>query len=450
MDIPETRYARAGDLRIAFQEWGSGPKTIIVPPLVTNIDVLWDHELYSRMLQHLGAHLHVIHFDKRGIGLSDRFDEIPTLDERIGDIRAVLDAAGWERANVVGVSEGALMGQHFALQHPERVEKLVLLSSLAPAMHAEWAREESGDAYREADDRLADFLAVAESWGEDATRFVELMSPSKAGDEAFTRWSNRLNRLSASPADFQRQLMSTLGLTADFHPEELDVPTMIVHLTEDRVAPVGNGRVLAKLIPDAQYVEVEGADHFLVTLPNWRDVFDPMIEFLAGVVPPVSSQRQFAAVMFTDIVGSTALATSLGDAEWREVIDRHDRTVHRVTAQHAGRVVKSTGDGVLATFAAPSHALEAVTRLHRELGSLGLTIRAGIHVGEIDVLAGGDIAGVAVNFAARVEQAASDGATFVSSMVKDMMMGSADEFADRGEHTLKGIDGSWRLYELVR
>ena len=449
MGIPETRYARAGDLHIAFQEWGSGPRTIIIPPLVTNIDVLWDHELYSRMLEHLGTHLRVIHFDKRGIGLSDRFEEIPSLDERIEDIGAVLDTAGWAQANVVGVSEGALMGQHFALKHPERVEKLVLLSSLAPAEHTEWAREASGDAYREVDDRLADFMAVAESWGEDATRFVELMSPSQAGNESFTRWSNRLNRLSASPADFQRQLMSTLGLSADLTPESLAVPTLIIHLTKDRVAPVVNGRVLSQLIPGAQYVEVDGADHFLVTLPNWREVFDPIIEFVTGAPPPVSTQRRFATVMFTDIVSSTELASSMGDARWTEVIERHDRAVHRLTAGRSGRVVKSTGDGVMAIFDTPSQAIEAAGLIRRELAEMGLNIRAGLHAGEVEVRADHDISGLAVNLAARIEQASSDGAIFVSSTVKDMMLGSQIEWSDRGEHDLKGIEGSWRLYEVT-
>lgn len=448
MEVPETRYARAGQLRIAFQEWGEGPRAIIIPPLVTNIDVQWDHEVYRRMLEHLGRFLRVIHFDKRGIGLSDRFDAAPRLDERIEDIEAILDTAGWDRAHLIGVSEGAVMAQLYALRHRDRVDKLVLYSGAAPPSQAERVRQLSGDAWRDLEDRIADFEAVADSWGEDADRFVQLMAPSRVGDEAYTRWVNRLNRLSASPADFRKQLESLGGLGAGLAPEKIDVPTMVIHLSDDRVAPVGHGRVMAELIPGAEYLEVEGADHFLVTLPNWRDAFDPMIEFLTGVPPPSATQRRFATVLFTDIVSSTSLAASLGDDGWRDLIERHDRTVHRVTARHSGRVVKSTGDGVLAVFDAPSLAVNAVQEMMTELSEAGLQVRAGLHAGEIEVHADGDISGLAVNLAARVEQAASDGAVYVSSTVKDMLLGSAAVLEDQGEHQLKGIDGVWRLYEL--
>ncbi|MDJ0498013.1 MAG: adenylate/guanylate cyclase domain-containing protein [Acidimicrobiia bacterium] len=448
MDIPETRYARAGELRIAFQEWGEGSRSIIIPPLVSNIDILWEHEFYSRMLEHLGLFLRVIHFDKRGIGLSDRFDEIPTLDERIQDIEAVLDTAGWQAANVIGVSEGAVMAQRFALEHRERVDKLVLLSSAAPAELADRARELSGDAYRELEDRRNDFIAVAESWGEDARPFVELMSPSQIGNEPYTRWVNRLNRLSASPADFGRQVQSTVGLNAGLRPDQLAVPTLVVHLTDDRVIPVGHGRVLAEIIPQVEYLEVDGTDHFLATLPNWREVVDPMIEFLTGTTPPVATQRRFATVLFTDIVSSTALAGSLGDARWRDLVERHDKAVHRVAGQRGGRIVKSTGDGVLATFDTPSIAIEAAQNIQTQVGEMGLTLRVGLHAGEIEVHADGDISGVAVTLAARIEQAASDGSIFVSSTVKEMLLGSPTEFEDQGEHVLKGIDGRWRLYAV--
>ncbi len=449
--IPDIRYARVDGLRIGYQEFGveDGPRTLIIPPLISNIDVLWDNEIYRRMFDHMGRFMRIVHFDKRGIGLSDRFEDVPTIDQRIRDIEAVMDAAGWTSANIIGVSEGGLMAQHFATKHPDRVEKLVLNCTLAPMTHGDRVRQLSGDSYRSVTELLDDFGAIAENWGENAERFVQLMSPSQADNPSYIRWANRLNRLSASPTDFMRQLESVMFLHDGLDPTMIDVPTMIVQTTNDRLCFRGNGAVLSELIADSVLVEVEGADHFLVTMDNWRDVFDPTIEFLTGTRPPTAVQRQFATVMFTDIVGSTTLASSLGDDTWREMIDRHDRITHRVTASSSGRVVKSTGDGLLAVFDTPSSALDAATRMRSDLAEIGLPIRVGLHAGEIEVHADRDISGLAVNLAARVEQAATDGAIFVSSTMKDMLLGSQVLFEDRGEHQLKGIEGSWQLFELA-
>ena len=449
MDIPDTRYARVGDLRIAYQEWGNGPRTIVVPPLVSNIDIQWDHELYRRMLDHWGRSLRMIHFDKRGIGLSDRFDRIPSLDERIEDIAAVLDTAGWERAHLIGVSEGALMAQHFALRHPKRVNRLVLLSGAAPSRYAERVIELSRDAYRPLEDRIADFDAIAETWGEDAEAFVRLMAPSQMDNPSYTRWVKRLNRGSASPADFRRQLESIMSMDGDVASHELSMPTLVVSLTEDRVIAVGHGRVLAEIIPDVTYLEVEGADHFIVTLPNWRDVLDPVIEFLTGTAPTAATERRFATVLFTDIADSTQRSAAAGDTRWAEVLAHHDRVVHRTASTHGGRIVKSTGDGVLATFDTPSAGVRAAREIRDQLQEIELPVRAGLHAGEVEVHADGDISGLAVNLAARVESAASAGTIYVSSTVRDMLIGSAETFEDRGEHTLKGIEGTWRLYEVA-
>jgi len=449
MQIPETKYARIGDLRIAFQEWGAGPRTIVIPPLVSNIDIQWDHELYRRMLEHLGAHLQMIHFDKRGIGLSDRFERPPTLDERIEDITAVLDTAGWEQANIIGVSEGALMAQHFALKFPERADRLVLLSGAAPSSLADRVVELSGAAYRPLEERIADFRRIAETWGEDAEPFVRLMAPSQIDNPSYMRWVNRFNRGSATPSGFRRQLESVMLLDADVASHALSAPTLVVGLTDDRVLAVGHGRVLAETIPDVTYVEVEGADHFLVTLPNWREVMDPVIEFLTGTMPSAAVDRRFATVLFTDIVDSTKRSGAAGDRAWAELIDEHDAIVHRAVDGGGGRVVKSTGDGVLAIFDTPSRAVDAVRSIKATLESIGIPIRAGLHAGEIQVHADSDISGLAVNLAARVEAAADDGAIFVSSTIRDMLLGSDVTLEDRGEHTLKGIDGSWRLFEAT-
>lgn len=449
MEVSDIRYARVDGLRIAYQEFGGGPPAVYVPPIVSNIDVKWDHEYHRRLLEHLGSFLHVVHFDKRGIGVSDRFEAQPTLDDRIDDIGAVMDAMGWERAHVFGVSEGADMALHFAVRHPERVEKLALLCGAGPTTATERIEELSGDAHRDFADIAAEFFGVVEVWGEDAGPFARLMAPSKAHDPAYLRWANRLNRLSASPGDFMSQLMSVSTIEGSLEPEKVQSPTIVVHLTGDLVRPIGNGRVLAEQIPNSTLVEVDGHDHLVYSLDNWRDVIDPMIEFLTGLRPPLDVCRSFAVVVFTDIVGSTPLVTSLGDTRYRELIEEHDLVIHRTASAHRGRVVKSTGDGMLGVFDSPSAAVDAARSMRGSIDGLGLVIRVGIHAGEIEEHANGDISGFAVNLAARVEQAAGDGAILVSSTVREMLLGGDVELRDAGPHGLKGFEEPWTLFEVV-
>ena len=449
VEIPEVRFAQIDGLRIAYQEFGSGPRVLSIPALISNLDVMWEHEVYRRVLELARDHFDNVVFDKRGIGLSDRFDRVPTLDERMADILAVMDAVGWETATLSGISEGGLMAQQFAIRHPERVERLVLVNTAAPSTLHRRIRELGGDVHRSWRDVMADWEAVATVWGEDARPFVELTSPSRVDDEAFIRWMNRLCRSAATPAGFRRQLESVLGLdTSELALERITAPTLVIHVQGDRSLGVGHGRVLAESIVGAKYIEVAGSDHFWPTLDNWRDVVDPQIEFICGATPRSSTQRVFATVMFTDIVGSTELARSLGDQAWRSTIESHDRLAHRTISQFGGRVVKSTGDGVLATFPIPSAAAAAARSLRAELSAVGLCVRAGLHAGEIEVHENADISGIAVNAAARVEHAADDGAIFVSNTVREMLLGSEFDCADRGDHELKGLDGSWRLHEL--
>jgi class 3 adenylate cyclase len=391
-----------------------------------------------------------VHFDKRGIGLSDRFETEPSLEERIEDIGAVMDAAGWDKAHLFGLSEGAAMAQLFAARYPDRVGRLALFGVAANPEDAELVKELSGSAHREFADIGAEFIAIAQVWGEDPVPFANLLAPSQSGNEAYLRWANRLNRLAASPTDFTRQLMNVGEIGGSLEPERVEAPTIIVHLLGDRAVPIGNARLVAERISNCALVEVEGSDHFMYSLDNWRDVLDPVIEFLTGIRPPLSAQRRFAAVMFTDIVGSTTLSSSMGDLRYREVIEQHDLISHRLIQHHRGRVVKSTGDGILAVFDSPSAAVAAASSLRTALEETGLAIRVGIHAGEIEEHADRDISGLAVNLAARVEQAASDGSIFVSSTMKDMLLGGDTEFENRGDHTLKGIEGTWTLYEVCQ
>jgi len=424
---------------------------MIVPALISNVEVSWEHELYRRTLEHLGKHMTCVHFDKRGIGLSDRFDEAPTLEQRNEDILAVMDAVGWERAHFLGVSEGGAMGQLFAADFPDRIESLVLLNTFVPRRY----NKRVYDYVREGDYPLQKraqtyerFLRVVETWSEDPRYMVEWEMPSAADNESFIRWVGRLQRLSASPRDFRRQIDSVFALDGGDSPERITARTMVMHVKGDAVLPVAGGRLLADLIPGATFVEIQGGDHFSWIMPNWRDVNDILIEFVTGVSAERTSTRQFGTVLFTDIVDSTRRSSVVGDSGWREVLESHDRITRGLIDQHHGRVIKSTGDGLLAVFEAPSSGVSCGLEMCEALSGIGVKIRAGIHAGEIEVHDDGDISGIAVNLAARVEQQATDGELWTSSTVRDMMLGGSAAFAERGEHALKGIEGSWRLFSV--
>ena len=451
MRIPETRYARSADgLRLAYQQFGEGPPLLLVPALLSNMEVQWEHEYLVRIFELLGRHMTVAAFDKRGMGLSDRPESPPSLEERVGDIVAVMDELGWDRATLLGVSEGGVMSQLFAATYPERVERLVLHNTFAPRRY--WDRIPSlvveGDPPLPAANEVeAHFLRIAEVWPEPA-ELVAWVMPDQADNEAFVRWVGRYQRLSASPRDFRRQLESIFAIDSGDAPERITSPTLVIHVRGDQVLHVAMGRVLAEVIPGARYAEISGDDHFSWALPNWRDIIDPFIEFVCGAPVRQVLARRFATVLFTDIVDSTRQSTVVGDAAWRTVLDEHDRIARKLVDHYDGRVVKSTGDGLLVVFDVPSNGVACGVALCAELGNVGVQIRAGAHAGEIEAHDDGDISGFAVNLAARVEQAATDGQLWVSSTVRDMMIGGRTAFEDQGEHRLKGIEGTWRLFAV--
>ena len=451
MQVPDTRYARSGDLRIAYQTWGEGPPLILIADLISHMEIAWEHEFYRRWLERVGRHMTCAWFDKRGIGMSDRFDEAPTLEQRNQDILAVMDTLGWERAHVAGQSEGAIMGQLFAVDFPDRVETLTLLNGVASPRYYERLPDyiRAGDPPIMLGHIYEHFERVLETWGEDASFMIGWEIPSQAGNEAFERWIARLMRFAASPKDFQRQLDSVFALDAGDAPERITAPTMVMHVQGDQVLPVSMGRLLADLIPGAKYVEIEGADHFSWIMPNWREAADTLIEFATGKPVDRVTKRQFATVLFTDIVDSTRQSAAVGDAMWRGILDSHDRTARGLIDEHRGRVVKSTGDGLLVVFDTPSQGVECGLEMCDALRGIGIDIRAGLHAGEIELHDDGDISGVAVNLAARVEQHAADRELWASSTVRDLMLGGNTSFTDQGEHELKGIDGNWRLFAVT-
>jgi class 3 adenylate cyclase/pimeloyl-ACP methyl ester carboxylesterase len=428
--------------------WGEGPATVIAPPIISNIEMAWENDYYRRVFERMGKHIRVITFDKRGIGMSDPFDEPPNNEHRIMDFLAVMDAEGLERAHVSGLSEGGAMAQLFAVAHRERVDRLVVSNT--------WSPSDCRDRLRELADgplpTYAEFLSrwndVIEHWGQPDSPVVPWIMPSCRDDDSYRAWHARLERQTATQAGFRRQFESLVALDTRGIPRRLDIPTLITHTIGDQVLDVAHGRVLAELIAGSKYIEFEGNDHFYWISPNWREIVDSHLEFLTGSPTVSDVQRTFAAVLFTDLVDSTAVAGKVGDRRWAELLDQHDHIAARVVTEHGGKLVKSTGDGVLATFSGPSPAVRAAVAIRSGLSDLGLRVRAGIHAGEVEDR-DGDISGFAVNLAARVEGAAPDGDVYVTSTVRDLLMGGSFDFEDAGSHDLKGIDGSWRLCRLV-
>jgi len=428
--------------------WGEGPTTVIAPPVISNIEVAWENDYYRRVFERLGKHVRVVAFDKRGIGMSDPFDEPPTNETRIRDFLAVMDTEDVERAHVSGLSEGGVMAQLFAVAHRDRVDRLVLSNTWSPVDSRHRLAELADGPLPTREELLAHWAGVIEHWGQPDSPVVPWIMPSRGDDESYRAWHARFERRTATQAGFRHQFESLVALDTGGIPQQIEAPTLITHTTGDQVLNVAHGRVLAELIPGARYIEFDGDDHFYWISPNWREIVDAHLEFLTGSPASPVVQRSFAAVLFTDLVGSTAAASQVGDQEWADLLDRHDRIAERVVAGHGGTIVKTTGDGVLATFAGPSLALQAAAAMRSELSHLGLQMRAGVHAGEIEDR-DGDISGFAVNLAARVESAASEGEIYVTSTVRDLLLGGTFRFEDAGEHDLKGFDGSWQLCRLV-
>jgi class 3 adenylate cyclase len=448
VEVPEVFFADAGGVSIAWQQFGSGPDVIAIPGLITNIELNWEHEFYRRFFEYIARHVRITVFDKRGIGLSDKFHEAPTLEQRTSDILAVMDAAGLDRPSVVGASEGGLMAQLFAAQHPERVDRLVLLNT-HPGRSGMLAVHRDPDGSLDRLKRLGDlFDRIVATWGRDPQFTVDQFCPSNADNAPFVRWYGRLERQSASQADIRRQIDSIGRLDAAPFLAEITAPTLVVHATGDPLMPVAGGRYVAERIPDARFVEVPGGDHFVEPTPNWQEFTDTWLEFVTGSPPLHQTERRVMTVIFTDIADSTVQTAAVGDGQWRRLLDGHDRLAWQIIDRHCGTIVKSTGDGVLARFDAPSHALGFAVDFRCALAELGLLIRCGLHTGEVEIRENGDIVGTAVNLAARVEHAADGGTILVSSTVRDLLLGGSTQFSDQGEHRLQGFDEPWRLFAL--
>jgi len=440
---PETRYAKSEDVHIAYQVVGDGPIDLVeVPGWLSHLEYSWEEPRVARFLLRLASFSRLIRFDKRGTGLSDRvsISELPTLEQRMDDVRAVMDAVGSERAALFGASEGGPMSILFGATYPERTTALVLYASYA------WRGWSPEYPWGRTDEEQQAYVQATE---EDYTGLQDLGKrlPSAVGDAHFQQWFSTWRRLSASPGAAAALARMNAQIDVRDILSTVRVPTLVLHRTGDRIVHVGNSRYLAERIPGARYVELPGDDHGL--LMGDADAFlDQIEEFLTGRRHAVESERVLATVLFTDIVSSTEHLAALGDRRWRDLLEDHFRLARSELARHRGREVNTTGDGLLATFDGPARAIRCASAIRNAVRQLGIEIRAGLHTGEVEVL-DQDLGGIAVHTGARVVAEAGPGEVLVSSTVKDLVAGSGIEFEDRGTHILKGVPGEWRLFVVT-
>jgi class 3 adenylate cyclase len=442
VDIPPTHYARSDDVHIAYQVFGSGAlDVVVVPGFVSHLEHLWQDPVTARLRSRLASFARVVVFDKRGTGMSDRVSgPDQPLERRMDDVRAVMDAAGVERAALWGISEGGPMAVLFAATYPDRCQALVLYGSwVRRVSSADWPWAPSPEEHEELTRQFEDH------WGEPVG--AEVMAPSLAEHAVFReRWA-AYPRASASPgavaALFRMNRMIDVGGVLP----AVRVPVLVIHRANDRLVPVENGRYLAERLPDARYVELEGDDHVL-TMRDVDPVIDDIQEFLTGAPPTPEAERVLVTVMFTDLVASTARNAELGDRGWRATLDQHDDIARHEVERHRGVMIKCTGDGLLATFDGPARAIRCAQAMQERVRGLGLRMRAGLHTGEIE-LRGQDLHGLAVVIGQRVSALAGPDEVLVSSTVRDLVAGSGIEFDDRGRHRLKGVPEDWRIFAAV-
>jgi class 3 adenylate cyclase len=441
---PKTRYARSGDVNIAYQIAGEGPIDLVyVPGWVSNIETAWEDPHVSRFLERLASFSRLILFDKRGTGLSDRvsISELPTLEQRMDDVRAVMDAADSERAALFGASEGGVMCALFGATYPDRTAALVLYGSYAKGTVT--ADYPHGLAEQEAIDEF--IAALTELW-DDAGGLLNVWAPSASDDPVTQAAFGRYLRTGASPSAVVALTRMNAAVDIRHVLPVIAVPTLVIHRSEDMIVPVEAGRDLAAKIQGAKYVEQSGEDH-LWFHGDADAILGEVEEFLTGTRAAEIVDRILATVMFTDIVESTRKAAALGDRRWRDLLARHDTLMRRELERHRGREVKTLGDGFLATFDGPARAIRCACSARDAMRGLGVEVRAGLHTGECELI-GEDLGGIAVNIGARVGSVAGPGEVLVSRTVTDLVAGSGIEFTDRGVHSLKGVPGEWQLYAV--
>jgi pimeloyl-ACP methyl ester carboxylesterase/DNA-binding SARP family transcriptional activator len=434
--IPAVRYARNGSVHLAFQSFGEGDREfVLIPGVISHLEMAWEYPPYRRFMNRLASFARVTVYDKRGMGLSDPLDAAAGFDQHLDDLAAVIDAASASRPILMGWSDGASVAALFAAHHPDAVESLVLYGGFAKLLKS--PDYPQGGPVENFDEIVG---SVNEAWGEGVS--LVFLAFEKLGDQDFCRWWGRYERACASPG----LVISALHLDAEIDIREvlpaIHVPTLLIHRTEDPVMRVEAARLMAERIPDARLVELPGTVHW-PWLGDPEAVMEEIEEFVTGARSTAEPDRALATVLFTDIVRSTEIAAELGDRRWRNLLEDHDATASREVAAHQGHLIKSTGDGLLATFDRPAAAIHCAQSLRESLSRQGLTIRAGLHAGEIELI-GDDVGGLAVHIAAGVSELAEADQTLASRTVRDLVVGSGIEFEATGE-VFRGAAGEWEL-----
>jgi class 3 adenylate cyclase/pimeloyl-ACP methyl ester carboxylesterase len=437
----DVRYALSGDISIAYQVLGDGPQDVVmVPGFPSHLEVSWQQPRISHFYRRLASFSRLILLDKRGSGLSDRLapGDVPGLEQRVDDLTVVLDAVGSDHASLVGFSDGGPLAAFFAASYPERTDALVLANTYPK-------RTASADyPYAPAE---AEFAAIVDmirtQWGQPI--YLDILAPSMLEDEDFRHWWASFLRQSMSPG--AALALQTMNAQTDVRAvlDAIHVPTLVVHRAGDRINSLEGGRYLADNIPGARFVELPGEDHFL-WLGDADAAIDELEAFITGGRVEAEPDRALMTVLFTDIVGSTDQAAKLGDRRWSALVETHDDIVRRELGRFRGREVKTIGDGFLAVFDGPARAVRCAMAMVARLAAVDLHIRAGVHTAEIE-LVGDDVRGLGVNVAARIMALAEQDEVLVSSVVKDLSLGSGLEYIDHGSHRLKGVPGEWLLYE---
>jgi len=436
----DIKYAKSGDVHIAYRVFGEGPRDLVlIPGTLSHAELYWEFPVNEYLLKRLTSFARVIVFDKRGQGLSDRVGE-QTVEERVGDVRAVMDAAGSPRATIFGWSEGGPMSLMFSATYPERTSALVLCGSFACIKAEPWCVDQ---------EQWDEFLRQIEiRWGEGV--LVPINAPSRRDDTAFVEWFARLERASASPGAILALMRANYGIDVRHVLSAIQAPTLILHRVGDRTVPVEAGRYLAQHIGGARYVELPGDDHLLQAFD--QETLDLLIdeieEFVTGARSGPDPDRVLVTVMFTDIVGSTERAAAVGDRRWREALEGYVGVARRQLERFRGREVDVAGDGLFAIFDGPARAVRCACAIRDAVHALGLEVRAGLHTGECEV-AGSRVSGIAVHTGARIAAAAQPQEVLASATVKDLVAGSGIRFDDRGSHVLKGVPGDWRLFAVT-
>jgi class 3 adenylate cyclase len=439
--VTDVRFARSGDVHVAYRVVGEGPVDLVYAQgAVTHLEIYWELPAFRRYCERLAEFTRLILFDKRGMGMSDRVPGATTLDERMDDVRAVMDAVGSERAVVMGESEGGPLAMLFAAAHPERTAGLILQGAeVRERRDQEWPWGEATD-----DGFESAMAAVPERWGKGLA--IDAIAPSVAGQQWATAWWGRVQVYSCTPGAAEAFMRMAFDIDVRHVASAVNVPTLIVHATGDRVCHVENGRFLSRSISRAHYVELPGDDHVPWFAPD--DTLAEIREFLTGRRETATPDRVLATVLFTDLAGSTALASELGDRRWRDLLEQHNAAVRRELMRFGGQELDTAGDGFFATFDGPARAIRCARSIVESVRSLGLEVRVGLHTGEVELL-DGKAAGIAVNIGARIAARAGAGEVLVSGTVRDLVAGSGIAFADRGLAELKGVPGEWRVSVAV-